>query len=97
MIMCQSDVEREEAISDNDIQLSYTEKRIWNMWRRWRASNKTLWPWNYMTDKVYANDMIDIECLESIVVKLEKQQEEYMQRLEQAKANRPNPNVKSLL
>lgn len=98
MVVCKSDMEREEAITDNQLHLSYTEQRIWDMWRRWRMSDKKLWPWNYMTNgKVYADDMIDLECLEGIVVKLEKQQDEYVQRLEQVKANRPNPNVRSLL
>lgn len=98
MVLCKSDIEREEAITDNNLLLSFTEKRIWDMWRRWRMSDRKLYPWDYMTKGiVYADDMIDLECLESMVVKLEKQQDEYMQRLEQVKANRPNPNVRSLL
>ena len=98
MVLCQSQQEKEEAIADNPIQLSFTEKRIWDMWRRWRLSDRTLWPWNYMTNNVtYADDIIDLECLESIVSRLEKQQEDYQSKLEQSKANRPNPNVRSLI
>lgn len=97
MVLCQSEQEREEAVTDNNLQLSYTEKRIWDMWRRWRMSDKTLWPWQYMTNKVYADDMIDLECLEGIVQKLEKRKEEYEDKLAQSKANRPNPNVRSLI
>lgn len=97
MILCQSETEREEALTDNDIQLSFTEKRIWDMWRRWRTSNRTLWPWQYMTNVTYADDIIDIECLDRMVSRLEKRQEEYQSRLEESKANRPNPNVRSLI
>lgn len=89
MVMCQTEKEREEAIIDNEIQLSYTEKRIWDMWRRWRMSEKSLWPWQYMTNNiVYANDMIDLECMESIVTRLEKKQEEYKAQLERVRNRR---------
>lgn len=46
--------------------LSFKEKRIWDMWRRWRASEHTLYPWHYMTQEVYADDMIDLEVLEQM-------------------------------
>lgn len=46
---------------------------------------------------VYANDIIDIECLDRIVSRLEKRQDEYQAKLEESKANRPNPNVRSLI
>ncbi len=88
MVICQTEREREDAIRENNLELSYTEKRIWDMWRRWRMSNKTLWPWQYMTNNniVYADDMIDLECLEFIVSRLEKKQEEYQTRRDQAKS-----------
>lgn len=95
--MCQSEQEKEEALINNDLHLSFTEKRIWDMWRRWRVSGRTLWPWDYMTKVAHPEDVIDIECLESMIAKLERQEEEYSAKLEQTKANRPNPNVKSLM
>ncbi len=90
MVICQTEREREDAIRENNLELSYTEKRIWDMWRRWRMSNKTLWPWQYMTNNniVYADDMIDLECMESIVSKLERTQEEYESRRSQNKARK---------
>jgi len=79
-----SSSEKEEQIIENDIRLSFTEKRIWDMWGRWRTSEHTLYPWHYMTDgKVYADDIVDLESMERIANKLEDAQE----ALEQHKMN----------
>lgn len=70
-----SDAEKQEQIEINDIHLSFTEKRIWSMWSRWRQSEKHLYPWQYMTDTVYADDIIDLEAMESIASNYEKERD----------------------
>lgn len=86
MIECESETERMETLEHNNVVLSYTEKSIWDMWRRWRMSNRTLWPWMYATNGiVYADDLINLETLESIVVKLEKEYEDYTKGIEESK------------
>lgn len=73
-----SNAEKQEQIEINDIHLSFTEKRIWDMWRRWRQSERHLYPFQYMTDGViYADDIIDLDAMESIASNFEKQREEY--------------------
>jgi hypothetical protein len=85
MVECESETERTETLQHNNVILSYTERSIWDMWRRWRMSNRTLWPWMYATDKVYADDLINLETLENMVVKLEKEQEELMRQVEESR------------
>lgn len=98
MVFCDTQEEKEQAIYDNNLSLSFTEKRIWDMWRRWRVSDRKLYPWDYMTKGVvYADDVIDLEALDNIVTKLEKEHDTYAKGLEESKANRPNPNVRSLI
>lgn len=93
-----SEQEKIEQVENNDISLSFTEKRIWDMWRRWRQSEYNLWPWQYMTNgEVYADDIIDLESMESIASKLEKEHNKYREGLEESKRNSPNPNVRSLI
>lgn len=36
------------------------------MWRRWKQSEHTLYPWHYMTTEVYADDLIDLETIEQM-------------------------------
>lgn len=50
------------------------------MWIRWRRSKYTLHPWNYMTNTVYADDMIDMEALESIARRYEREHEDATQQ-----------------
>lgn len=92
-----SEEEKQEQIENNDISLSFTEKRIWDMWRRWRQSEKTLYPWNYMTKEVYADDIIDLETMESIASELEKERDRYREKMAESKRNSPNPNIRSLI
>lgn len=70
-----SDAEKEEQIEINDIHLSFTEQRIWDMWRRWRQSERHLYPWQYMTKEVYADDIIDLETMDSIASVYEKERD----------------------
>jgi hypothetical protein len=46
------------------------------MWIRWRRSRYTLHPWDYMTNIAYADDMVDMECLETVAKRLERAKEE---------------------
>lgn len=55
------------------------------MWRRWRQSERHLYPWQYMTDQVYADDVIDLEVMESIASKLESQRDKLEERKRERK------------
>lgn len=65
------------------------------MWLRWRRSKYTLHPWNYMTNgKTYADDMIDMECLEAMARQKEIEQEHYEQGLEESRRNRDSNRIR---
>lgn len=59
------------------------------MWRRWRQSERHLYPWHYMTNGiVYAEDVIDLEVMEAIASELEKERDDNRERLEAKRLRR---------